>query len=172
MAAIEQCRKPVVAAIGGWCIGGGTALAWMCDIRIAAADAVFRTGDAYLGVLPSWGMALQRLPHLLGRAQTLDLLLLGEDFGAQRAHELGLISRVVPRTELQAAARAVAMRIASASPAAILATRRAVHATLSSGWEAAAACEEAEAAQLSAHPDAREGMAAFLEKRPPRFEDP
>ncbi len=171
VSALEQCRKPVVAAINGWCIGGGTALAWSCDIRLAAEGATFRTADAYLGILPAWGMALQRLPRLLGRCQTLDLLLLGEDFGARRAYELGLVSRVVPGAELMAAAQATARRIAAASPAAILATRQAVRFSLSHGWEESAAFEEARAAELSAHPDAREGMEAFLAKRRADFLD-
>ncbi len=170
--AIEHCRKPVVAAIAGWCIGGGTALAWMCDIRVAAEDAVFRTGDAYLGLLPSWGMGLQRLSRLLGRCQALDLLLLGEDVSAQRAYQLGLVSRVVPRAELHAAAVATALRIASASPAAILATRRAAQFSLWHDRDETAAFEEQLAAEMSDHPDAQEGMAAFLAKRPPHFLDP
>ena len=171
VSALEHCRKPVVAAINGACIGGGTALAWICDIRLAAEEAIFRTGDAYLGVLPAWGMALQRLPRLLGRSRTLDLLLLGEDFTAQRAYQLGLVSRVVPRTDLAAAAHATALRIAAASPAAILATRRAVQFSLAHSCDESSAFEEAQATELSAHPDAQEGVAAFLGKRAPRFGD-
>ena len=167
--AIEQCRKPVVAAVNGWCIGGGTALAWSCDIRLAAADATFRTADAYLGVLPAWGMALQRLPRWLGRCQTLDLLLLGEDFTAQRGYELGLVSRVVQGPELYTAAQAIARRIAAASPAAVLAIREAVRFGEAHDQGASIAFEEARAAELSAHPDAGEGIAAFLEKRVPSF---
>src|SRR5579864_9388156 len=94
---LEQYPKPIVAAIHGYCIGGGTALAWVCDIRLAADNAVFRAGDAYLGIVPSWGMGLLRLPRLVGRGQALDLLLLGGDFDAARAKELGLVSRVVPK---------------------------------------------------------------------------
>ena len=169
--AIEQCRKPVVAAINGWCIGGGTALAWSCDIRLAATHATFRTGDAYLGILPAWGMALQRLPQWLGRCQTLDLLLLGEDVSAQRGYELGLVSRVVQQAELHAAAQATAQRIATASPAAILAIRQAVRFSAAHGRDASTAFEEARAAELSAHPDASEGIAAFLAKRAPHYQD-
>ena len=169
--AIEQCRKPVVAATTGWGSGGGTGLAWSCDIRLAAAHATFRTGDAYLGILPAWGMALQRLPRWLGRCQTLDLLLLGEDFSAQRGYELGLISRVVQEAELHAAAHATAQRIATASPAAILAIRQAVRFSVAHERDASLAFEEARAAELSAHPDASEGIAAFLEKRAPNYQD-
>jgi enoyl-CoA hydratase/carnithine racemase len=168
---IETGRKPVVAAIHGWCIGGGTALGWAADIRIAADNARFRAGDAYLGVIPSWGMGLLRLPRLVGRAQALDILLLGEDFGAQRAHELGLVTKVVPRADLMPAAMAAARRIASASPAAILATRRAVAFNMRRSWNDMAAFEEELTAEIFAHPDAEEGMSAFLQKRPPVFRD-
>lgn len=168
---IELFPKPVVAAIHGWCIGGGTAIGWAADLRVAADDATFRAEDAYLGVLPSWGMALLRLPRLVGRAQALDILLLGEDFGAQRAFELGLVTKVVPRAGLAQAARAAALRIASASPTAILATRRAIQFGLRHGWDEMAAYEEELAAAVFAHPDAEEGMTAFLQKRRPTFQD-
>jgi enoyl-CoA hydratase/carnithine racemase len=168
---IESFPKPVVAAIHGWCIGGGTALGWACDIRVAAENAKFRAGDAYLGVIPSWGMGLLRLPRLVGRAQALDILLLGEDFGAQRAYELGLVTRVVPRAGLGEEAMAIARRIASASPTAILATRKAINYGLRHGWDEMAAYEEELTAVVFAHPDAEEGMTAFLEKRRPVFQD-
>ena len=167
---IESFPKPIVTAIHGWCIGGGTAIGWAADIRIAADNAKFRAGDAYLGVIPSWGMGLLRLPRLVGRAQALDILLLGEDFGAQRAYELGLVTKVVPRAELAEEAQLVAERIASASPNAILATRRAIQFGLRHDWDEMAAFEETLTAEVFAHPDAAEGMAA-LQKRPPTFED-
>ncbi len=169
---IESFRVPIVAAIHGWCIGGGTALAWTCDIRIAADDAKFRAGDAFLGVIPSWGMGLLRLPRLLGRNRTLDLLLLGEDIGAARAYELGLVTQVVPRAELAARAEAAARRIAAASPTALRAIRQAVAFNMRHDWDAMVQQEEALCAEVFAHPDAAEGMAAMLAKRPPLFQDP
>lgn len=168
---IETFSRPIVAAIHGYCIGGGTALGWACDLRLAADNAVFRAGDAYLGVIPSWGMGLLRLPRLVGRTRALDLLLLGENFGASRAQELGLVTEIVPRQELQARAQRVAARIASASPAAIMAIRKAVSFNLRHGWDEMAAYEEELAAQIFAHPDCEEGMSAFLEKRQPQFRD-
>jgi enoyl-CoA hydratase/carnithine racemase len=86
---IENCAKPIVAAIQGYCIGGGTAVGWSCDIRIAADNAVFRAGDAYLGLVPSWGMGLTRLPRLVGRNRALDILLLGENFQRRHRSRLG-----------------------------------------------------------------------------------
>ena len=97
---IENGKLPVIAAIHGYCIGGGTALGWICDIRVAAENSVFRAGDAYLGVLPSWGMGLTRLPSYVGRNKALDILLIGENFGAKEAYEMGLVTKVVPKDKL------------------------------------------------------------------------
>jgi enoyl-CoA hydratase/carnithine racemase len=168
---IEHFPKPVVAAIQGYCIGGGTALGWVCDIRIAADNAIFRAGDAYLGVVPSWGMGLLRLPRLVGRNNALDLLLLGENFGAARAYELGLVTRVVPAARLLDEARSVAARLVKASPGALAAIRKAVAYNLRHGWDEMVRYEEELCRDVFEHADAHEGMTAFLEKREPRFQD-
>jgi enoyl-CoA hydratase/carnithine racemase len=168
---IESCTKPIVAAIQGYCIGGGTAVGWSCDIRIAADNAVFRAGDAYLGLVPSWGMGLTRLPRLVGRNRALDILLLGENFSAATALDLGLVTRVVPNERLQVEARSVAERITKASPQAILATRRAVNFNARHSWDEMVRYEQEICREVFAHPDAAEGPLAFLEKREPRFSD-
>ncbi len=168
---IETFARPIIAALHGYCIGGGTAIAWSCDYRIAADNTTFRAGDAYLGLVPSWGMGLTRLPRFIGRNKALDILLMGENFGAQEAHALGLVSKVVPRAELSAAAEAAAQRIASASPRAILATRRAIAHNLRHSWDSMVAFEEEVCAEMFEAPDAQEGRQAFLEKRKPHFQD-
>jgi len=168
---IESCLKPIVAAIQGYCIGGGTAVGWSCDIRIAADNAVFRAGDAYLGLVPSWGMGLTRLPRLVGRNRALDILLLGENFSAATALDLGLVTRVVPKEWLQAEARLVAERITRASPQAILATRRAVNFNVRHSWDEMVRYEQEICREVFAHPDAAEGPLAFMEKREPRLSD-
>jgi enoyl-CoA hydratase/carnithine racemase len=168
---IETFPVPIVAAIYGWCIGGGTAIGWSCDIRIAADDAKFRAADAYLGMVPSWGMGLSRLPRFVGRNNALDILLIGEDFDAARAYELGLVTKVVPRASLMAEAQAVAERIAQASPTAIWATRRAISFNLRRGWDEMTALEEEICEEVFAHPDAHEGPKAFGERRKPAFQD-
>lgn len=168
---LENFPIPIIAAIHGYCIGGGTAIGWACDIRIAADNSVFRAGDAYLGLVPSWGMGLTRLPRYVGRSRALDILLIGENFDAHKAHELGLITKVVPRAQLMDEARAVAARIAKASPGAMLATRRAVAHNLRHGWDEMVRFEEEICAEVFGHPDAHEGPKAFSEKREPRFAD-
>lgn len=169
---IEACRLPVISAIHGYCIGGGTALAWICDIRLAADNSVFRAADAYIGMLPSWGMGLTRLPRFVGRNRALDILLIGDNFSAQAAFEMGLVTRVVPRDRLMEEALAIANRIATASPTAILATRQAVARNLRDGWDDMVRYENELCEMMFAHPDAIEGPKAFAEKRQPQFEAP
>lgn len=166
---IEHFRVPIVAAIHGYCIGGGTAIGWVCDIRVAAENAIFRAGDAYLGLVPSWGMGLTRLPRLVGRNRVLDILLIGENFDASKAHELGLVTKVVPRAALMEEAQAIAARISKASPNAILATRKAVAYGLRHDWDDMVRYEEEICDQVFSHADAHEGPQAFTEKRQPNF---
>jgi len=166
---IENGKLPVIAAIHGYCIGGGTALGWVCDIRIAAENSVFRAGDAYLGILPSWGMGLTRLPRYVGRNRALDILLIGENFGAREAFDMGLVTRVVPRAKLMDEANAIARRICKASPTAIRATRQAVAGNLRRSWDDMVKLEIDLCEMMFAHPDAHEGPKAFAEKREPRF---
>lgn len=168
---LEEFPKPIVVAIHGYCIGGGTALAWACDIRIAADNTVFRAGDAYLGLVPSWGMGMLRLPRYVGRNKALDILLIGKNFGAEEAERIGLVTQVVPRAELEKEALAVAQRIAEASPTAISAMRRAVAYNLRNSWDDMVRFEEELCEVVFEHPDATEGMAAFFEKRAPKFQD-
>ena len=168
---IETFPRPIIAAIHGYCIGGGTAIAWSCDYRLAADNAVFRAGDAHLGLVPSWGMGLTRLPRFVGRNKALDILLLGENFTAQEAHDIGLVSKVVPRAELQRHAQQAAERIAAASPHAIAATRKAIAYNLRNSWDSMVAYEEELCERVYAHADAKEGVRAFREKRTPRFAD-
>ena len=166
---IELFPKPVIAAIRGWCIGGGTGIAWPCDIRIASDTAKFRAGDVYLGIIPSWSVGMVRLVHYLGRNRTLDLLLLGEDIPAERALELGIVSRVVADADFEAEVARVSQRLTSGAPLPIRAIKEAVRAQTREGFDRAALLEEAWAQRIFASADAKEGMSAFLEKRPASF---
>lgn len=167
---IETYPKPVVAAVRGWCIGGGTGFAWACDIRVAAESAVFRAGDVYLGIIPTWSLGMVRLVHYIGRNRALDVLLLGEDISGARAFELGLVSRVVPDDVLDAEAARIADRLSSGAPLAMRAIKEGVRAQARDGLREAAALEERWAQRILASHDAHEGMAAFREKRAAAFE--
>jgi enoyl-CoA hydratase/carnithine racemase len=149
---VETIGKPVMAAIRGWCIGGG-----------------FRTGDAYLGVVPSWGMSLVRLAHYIGRNRTLDMLMLGEDMDADDAHEIGLISRVIPDSDFDAEVARLAARIAGGAPITFRAIKEAIRAQYWQTPEEAQRLETRWAEIGAASEDFREGVAAFREKRPPSF---
>lgn len=166
---IETMSKPVIAATRGWCIGGGTGIAWVADIRIAAESTKFRASDAYLGIVPTWGVSLGRLSHFIGRNRTLDLLLMGEDVSAGQAYELGLVSKVVPDAEFDAEVNRVAQRLASGAPIAFRAIKEIVRAQYREPPD--------EVTRLIAHwgevagrsQDAIEGPRAFAEKRKPVF---
>lgn len=166
---LEAFPVPIVAAIHGFCIGGGTALGWACDIRIAADNSIFRAGDAYIGMVPSWGMGLTRLPRYVGRNRALDILLLGQDFDAQTAYEFGLVTRVVKKADLAKEAMSAAERIATASPSAIRATRDAIAFNSRESWKDMVEFEIDICEKVFAHPDAHEGPKAFSEKRKPKF---
>lgn len=166
---IETCSKPVVTAIQGWCIGGGTGIAWIGDVRIASETARFRAGDAYLGIIPTWSIGMVRLVHFLGRNRTLDLLLLGEDIDAQAAWNLGLVSKVVPEAEFDAQVEAVANRLAHAAPLSVKAIKEAVRSQYRDSPDRAAVIEELWAQRIGSSIDKAEGIAAFKDKRPPVF---
>src|SRR3954463_2868579 len=166
---IENGRLPGIAAIHGYCIGGGHARRRGWHIRVAADNSVFRAGDAYLGVLPSWGMGLTRLPRYVGRNKALDILLIGENFGASEALEMSLVTKVVPRDKLMDECNTIARRICKASPTAIRATREAVAGNLRRSWDDMVKLELELCEMMFSHPDAHEGPAAFSEKREPRF---
>jgi enoyl-CoA hydratase/carnithine racemase len=166
---IETHPKPVIGALRGWCIGGGFALAMACDVRIASTTAKFRTGDAYLGVVPSWGMSLTRLVHYIGRNRTMDMLILGEDLSAQKALELSLVTRVVADDNFEAEVAHVAARVATGAPITFRAIKETVRAQY---WNSPPAAQELESrwAELNdASQDSQEGKAAFREKRAPVF---
>jgi len=166
---IETHPKPVIGALRGWCIGGGFALAMACDVRIASTTAKFRTGDAYLGVIPSWGMSLTRLVHYSGRNRSLDMLILGEDLSAEKAMDLGLVTRVVPEDLFDFEIEKVAARVAAGAPISFRAIKETVRAQYWSLPEAARELETRWAELNDASQDSQEGKAAFRERRTPHF---
>ena len=167
--AVASCRKPVIAAITGWCIGGGVDLATACDIRICSSDTQFSIRETRLAMVADVG-TLARLPAIIGQGAARLLALTGDDVSADRAKELGLVTDVYPTHEaLFAAAGDLAKRIAANSPLAVQGTK----AVMNLGSERAAR-ESLQhvalwnAAFLSSH-DFREAFAAFAQKREPKF---
>jgi len=165
---IGQCRKPVVAAVAGFALGGGCEIAMMCDIVIAADTARFGQPEITLGTIPGAG-GTQRLTRFVGKAKAMDLCLTGRMMDAAEAERAGLVSRVVPDGELMSEALKVAERIAGMSqPVAMMvkeSVNRAYETTLAEGVR----FERRLFHSTFAIEDRKEGMAAFIEKRKPDF---
>ena len=166
---IEEHPKPVISAVRGWCIGGGTAIAWPCDIRLAAASAKFRAGDIYLGLAPSWGLGNARLVHYLGRNRTLDTALLGDDITAEEAYDWGLVTRVFPDETFDAEVSRIAHKLAGGAPLPIRAIKEAVRAQYRDSPDRAMLLTERWYHVIHGSEDAKEGIRAMLEKRKPAF---
>lgn len=165
---IAAARKPLVAAVSGYCLGGGAELALLCDIIIAADTAKFAQPEITLGIIPGMG-ATQRLPRAVGKAKAMDMVLTGHMIGAVEAEKAGLISRVVPPAELMKTAEAVAKTIADMPLPAVLAAKESVLRAFSTPLSEGVRFERRLFQSLFATADQKEGMAAFLEKRPPKF---
>jgi enoyl-CoA hydratase len=165
---IEDCPKPILAAVNGFALGGGCELAMACHIRIATENAKFGQPEINLGIIPGYG-GTQRLAQLVGRGKALELMLTGDLISAQEAKELGLVNHVVStRDELMALANSMMNKIVSKSPIAIANTIKSVNA----GFGQANAGYTAEAenfAACAATDDFKEGTTAFIEKRSPNF---
>jgi enoyl-CoA hydratase/3-hydroxyacyl-CoA dehydrogenase len=163
---LESGPVATVAAVGGLAYGGGCELAMACDVRIAARSALFAQPEIKLGIIPGFG-GTQRLPRLVGENKALEMNLIGDPITAEEAYELGLVNRTVPDHELLDTALAWARRLAAQAPIALAQIKRVSAAgDLDEGIEA----EKEAFARAFASADAREGIAAFLDKRAPRFE--
>jgi enoyl-CoA hydratase len=167
---LARCRKPVVAAVAGFALGGGCELAMMCDIVVAADTARFGQPEIRLGTMPGAG-GTQRLPRFVGKAKAMDLCLTGRMMDAGEAERAGLVSRIVPAADLVAEAVKIAEEIARMSrPIAMMvkeAVNRAYETTLAEGVRFERRLFQA----TFATEDRAEGMAAFIEKRPPAFKN-
>jgi enoyl-CoA hydratase len=166
---VAECPKPVIAAIHGYCIGGGVDLISACDIRLASADAVFSVRETKVAIVADLG-SLQRLPHIIGKGHVAELAYTGKDITAGRAREIGLVNDVLPDAEAAiSAARDMAAEIAFNSPLAVEGTKAVLTAgedqSIAEGLEYVATWN----AGVLQSDDLVEAMAAFMAKRPPEF---
>ncbi len=168
MRRIERMPKPVIAMVNGYALGGGLELAMACHLRIAADTAKVGQPEINLGLIPGFG-GTQRLLRLTGRAAALELCLLGEPIDAQRAHQLGLVNRVVPAADLENTTRQLAERLAASAPLALRAILDAVIVGGECGLDEGLEFESAQFGLMFASEDMREGTGAFLERRKPNF---
>ncbi len=167
---IAKARKPVIAAVGGFALGGGCELAMMCDFIIAAETARFGQPEITLGIIPGMGGS-QRLTRAVGKAKAMDLVLTGRMMDAAEAERSGLVARVVPADKLLDEALAVAARIASHSRPSVLMAKEAVNRALETTLDEGLRFERRLFHSLFATEDQKEGMAAFVEKRKPAFKN-
>lgn len=169
MALLDRSPVPTIAAVNGFALGGGCEIALSCDIRIAAANALFGFPEVGLGILPGMG-GTQRAPRLIGPAVAKELIFTGRRIGADEARLMGLVNHVVPEGEALNAAKEMAAEIAANGPVAVrhakAAANRALDVDIISGLE----YEADQFALLFATEDAKEGMSAFMEKRKAEFQ--
>jgi enoyl-CoA hydratase len=167
--AVARCPKPVVAAVHGYCIGGGVDLIAACDIRLASVDAVFSVREAKMAIVADLG-SLQRLPAIIGAGHLAELAYTGKDISAERAKEIGLVNDLAADAEgVHKAARALALEIAANSPIAVQGTKAVLAAnegrTVAEGLDYVATWN----AGMLASDDLTEAVTAFMEKRAPKF---
>jgi enoyl-CoA hydratase len=167
---IGHCRKPIMAAVAGYALGGGCELAMSCDFIIAADNAVFGQPEITLGIMPGAG-GTQRLPRSVGKAKAMDLCLTGRRMYAEEAERSGLVSRVVPADCLLDEAMNVADKIANLSQHAVMMIKEAINRGFATTLAEGARFERGQFYSLFATEDQKEGMAAFIEKRPPVFKN-
>ena len=166
--AVRKTRKPVIAAVAGYALGGGCELAMMCDLLIAADTARFGQPEITIGTMPGLG-GTQRLPRAVGKAKAMDWCLTGRMIDAQEAERCGLVSRVVPAAALEAEALALATKIASFSLPVVLKIKEAINRSYESSLAEGLLSERREFHSTFALEDQKEGMRAFVEKRKPGF---
>ena len=166
---IEQSSKPVIAAVNGYAFGGGCELALACHVRLASDNAVLGLPEVSLGIIPGYG-GTQRLPRLVGTGRALELILTGRRVKADEADRIGLVNRVVPRADLLAEAESLAQAMLKNGPLAVAAALEAVQRGLQLGLPDGQRIESGMFGLLAASEDMHEGLKAFLEKRPARFQ--
>jgi enoyl-CoA hydratase len=165
---VRRTRKPVIAAVAGYALGGGCELAMMCDLIVAADTARFGQPEVTIGTMPGMG-GTQRLPRAVGKAKAMDWCLTGRMIDAAEAERSGLVARVVPADRLEDEALAVAAKIASFSLPVVLKIKEAINRAYESSLAEGLLSERREFHATFALEDQKEGMRAFVEKRKPEF---
>ena len=168
--AIARARKPVIAAVAGYALGGGCEIAMMCDMIIAADNAKFGQPEIKLGVIPGIG-GTQRLTHAVGKAKAMDLCLTGRMMDVQEAERAGLVARIVPAADLMAEVMTIAKTIAGMSLPSVMAAKEAVNRAFETTLSEGIRFERRVFHPLFATEDQKEGMAAFVAKRPAQFKN-
>ena len=169
MNAIEGLNKPVIAAVNGFALGGGCELALACDIRLASENARFGQPEVNLGVIPGFA-GTQRLPRLIGKGRACELIFTGDMIDAQEAYRIGLVNKVVTQEQLLPTCREMAARIVARGPVAVRLSKEAINNGLEMDLARACVLEADTFALCFASPEQKEGMTAFLEKRPAQFQ--
>ena len=165
---LERMGKPVVAAVNGYALGGGMELALACHLRVASEKARFGLPEVKLGIIPGYGGTV-RLPRIVGRGRALEMILTGEMISGQRAHEIGLVNRVVAPGDTLTAATELLDTILANGPIALRFALEAIDQSLDTGVEEGLGLESHLFGLLASTDDMREGMSAFLEKRKAEF---
>jgi len=167
---VARVRKPMIAAVAGYALGGGCELALICDTIVAADNAQFGQPEIKLGVMPGAG-GTQRLTRAIGKAKAMDLCLTGRMMGAQEAERTGLVARITPAAELMAETLKMAGEIAAKSLPAALMVKECVNRAFEGALSEGLRFERRMFHSMFATLDQKEGMSAFLEKRPPAFQN-
>jgi len=167
---MRRIRKPVIAAVAGYALGGGCEVAMMCDIVIAADNAKFGQPEINLGIMPGSG-GTQRLPRAVGKAKAMDMCLTGRTLDAQEAERAGLVSRVVPLGKLMEETLKLADKIAASSLPVVMMIKESVNRAFETSLSEGVLFERRLFHSQFALEDQKEGMAAFLEKRKPTFKN-
>jgi enoyl-CoA hydratase len=167
---MQGIRKPIIAAVAGYALGGGCELAMMCDFIIAADTAKFGQPEINLGVIAGLG-GTQRLTRFIGKSKSMDMHLTGRNMDAAEAERCGLVSRVVPAKSLLEEAKKAATKITEKSAITAMAAKEAVNRAYETTLQEGLVFERRLFHSLFATEDQKEGMAAFLEKRTPQFRD-
>ncbi len=165
---IENSPKPVIAAVNGFALGGGCELAMACHLRLASENARFGQPEIKLGVIPGFG-GTQRLTRLVGKGRAMEMNLLGDMIDAQRAHDIGLVNKVVAPSELLSTAQAMGEQLSQSAPVALSMIIDSINHGAECALPEALAYEAKAFAVCCATEDKAEGTSAFLEKRPARF---